>query len=116
MFETKCSKALMDYLQKTSPDRGEVYYLGKFQKSSPYSEAEVEATVSHLVSEGLLKQPFKNRSDIVSPTIYGLKYSEYRRWHKHHFLKYSILCPVAVTILTELVIHGSGWLLRLLLC
>ena len=114
MFETKCTKAIMDYIEKTVPDKDGFYYAMDFQQKSSFEVREVEASVDHLVEEKLLRQPFKNRPDIVMPTIYGMKYSEFRSYKRKHFFKYSILCPIVITILTELIIHGSGWLLQLL--
>lgn len=114
MFETKCTKSFMEYIEKTAPDSDGFYYAMDFQRSSSFGVREIEASVYHLVEEKLLTQPFKNRPDIVMPTIYGMKYAEFRSYQRKHFFKYSILCPIIVTILTELIIHGSEWLLQLL--
>ena len=109
MFETKCTQAIMDYIDKTDPDKDGFYYAMDFQKSSRFGVREVEASVHHLVEEKLLRQPFKGRPDIIMPTIYGMKYSEFRSYRRKHFFKYSVLCPIVVTILTEIVIHVLGW-------
>lgn len=59
MFETKCTKSFMEYIEKTAPDSDGFYYAMDFQRSSSFGVREVEASVYHLVEEKLLTQPFK---------------------------------------------------------
>ncbi|HBI64260.1 MAG TPA: hypothetical protein DDX51_03985 [Clostridiales bacterium] len=114
MFQTRCSKELMEYIEKTPPDKDGFYCAMDFVNNSPFSVREAEDAVRHLVREELLEQPFHGRPDILRPTIYGAHYTEFRRYRRRHFFAYSVLCPIVVTILTELAIHGLGLLLQLL--
>lgn len=103
MFETKCVKALMKYIYRTDSDKDGFYYGMDFQKQSRFSVSAVEITVSYLVKEGLLEQPFHNRPDVIKPTLKGLKYHENRLYKIRSFFLGSVLCPIGVSIATTLI-------------
>ncbi|MGN8818558.1 hypothetical protein ACTNEN_09590 [Oribacterium sp. HCP28S3_H8] len=72
--------------------------------------------VDDLVSKGLAIRQYPDTSpDDFSLTFMGISYNEYRRDVILTVFLSSVVCPIVVTIMTEVLIHGSVWLLRMLL-
>lgn len=115
MYLSKSAKDLLEYVHTTDPDRDGFYYGMEFVKSSHYTSREVEACVKYLEEQQLIERPLKGRPDIFKPTLLGMKYGEYTKYERRHFVRNSIIIPILVSTLTTILIHGLSLLSQLIL-
>lgn len=76
---------------------------------------EFERCISYLCGEGYLQHTFIEETVTGFIITYkGMHYKEFEKARKKEFISNSIITPIVVTILTNIAIFLSGWLLSLI--
>lgn len=106
MYLTENAKKMLDTAIASHPTLQNRFYLAtsiarEFGVNNP---EEAKSIAAFLAEEGAvtLLEIDKNCFQL---TELGRHYKSYRWWKSKEFFKQSILCPIAVTLLTEAVLH-----------
>ena len=112
-LDKKAEKVLLFIISKYDGNMDEDIYIYPSEINMPYSE--LDAAGVHLQQQGLLKwyaySDHQSRAALTQLSHLGLHYFEIKR--KERFG--SFLTPVAVTVITNLIITALKWLLPLIL-
>lgn len=116
MFISNRSRKLLKAAVSSTPGAQELYSGPNLAAARRIcSEGEALLILQALKEQGLISIPYASRPDLFSLTEMGLAYEEFCFHMSVDFFKHSVLCPIAVTVLTEAVIHGGPILLKMLL-
>lgn len=112
-YLSKSARRVLNVFRATSPTfQGKRFYVVReMQFPQDMDFYEVEACLQRLEDAGLIKS---YGAGAYRLTEVGLHWPEYSVQEKVDVFLKSILCPITVTIATELVLHGMPVMLRVL--
>lgn len=117
MYLSKRSRKLLKAASRTAPTIQGKYHSGIELARNFHicDDGEAVLIVKLLKKLGLAEIPYDTCPELFFLTEPGKSYGEFRFHESLEFFKHSILCPIVVTITTELLIHGAPQLLQLIL-
>lgn len=117
MYISKQSKKLLKAAMKNTPTiQGKYYSAVELSRSHHIcNDGEAVLIAKALEENGLAVLPYSSCPELFYLTEAGLHYNEFCFHMSLEFFKRSIICPIAVTLITEATIHGVPILLRMIL-
>lgn len=113
MYLTENAKKLLDAAIASQPTiQGRFYSAIVLAKSFGVTDADVSKSIAALLEKEGAVTLWDADKNCFRLTELGRHYKSYRWWKSKEFFKQSILCPIAVTLLTEVALHGLPVLWR----
>lgn len=115
MYLSKEAKKMLKIARSSNPHIQNSYSAYTIAKElTNVSEHNSLSIVAYLEKEGYVQRPLPDtRPDLFELTELGRHFHEYTFKLNLDFFKRSILCPIAITLITEAVIHAVPKLLQL---
>lgn len=117
MYLSNRSRKLLKAASKTAPTVQGKYYSGIELARNFHicDDGEAVLIVQDLKNNYLVEIPYETCPELFYLTEPGKSYGLFRLHEFWEFFKCSILCPIAVTVITEAIIHGVPLLLQMTL-